>query len=172
MAARKIIDWEEVEREYRAGQLSISEISRQHDISRPAIIKKAQKNGWKGDLSDQVRKEINAKLVTGEVTPCNTREAIDNAVNRGIEVVRGHQKMLSRLMAIGDKIMDDLEHDGEEGRKSFDARERADLFRSLGQVLAKAIPLERQAFNLDKEPDGGVIVIDCKPAQGVNEDEL
>ena len=39
-------DWEAIEREYRAGQLSVREIARQHDVSAPAIVKRAKRLGW------------------------------------------------------------------------------------------------------------------------------
>ena len=111
-------------------------------------------------------------MLADELAPCNTREAIDCAVDRGVSVVRSHQKRLSRLLAIGDRIMDDLEREPVEGKKPLDQRERADLFRSLGQVLAKAIPLERQAFNLDERGTDDVIIIDAAPATGINEENL
>ena len=42
MTARKVIDWERVEAQFRAGQLSVREIARQHGISDKAIRKKAE----------------------------------------------------------------------------------------------------------------------------------
>ena len=42
---RPAIDWEKIEREYRAGQLSVVEIGRQHGISHTAINKRAKRDG-------------------------------------------------------------------------------------------------------------------------------
>ena len=55
--SRSDADWEAVEREYRAGQLSIREIGRLHGVSHTAIAKRARKEGWSQNLAARVRKE-------------------------------------------------------------------------------------------------------------------
>ena len=42
----KNFDWESIEREYRAGQLSLTEIGKTHNISRKWIMKHAVEKGW------------------------------------------------------------------------------------------------------------------------------
>jgi len=176
--AKKQIDWEAIEREYRAGQLSIREIARQHEISDPAILRRAKKEGWERDLSEKVRQKVNAKLVStdvsAKVSSANTRETIDNAANRGVEIVRSHRQYLGRLLRVTDKCLKDLENDCDQEDQSLKMgyKEKAELLKATTQSLAKAIPLERQAFNLDKEADNGIIVISSKLARGVNEDNL
>jgi nucleotidyltransferase/DNA polymerase involved in DNA repair len=65
---RKSVDWEAIEREYRAGQLTVVEIGRQHGLSRTAINKRAKRDGWTRNLADRVRKEVSARLIS-EVSP-------------------------------------------------------------------------------------------------------
>jgi hypothetical protein len=172
---KKQIDWEAIEREYRAGQLSIREIARQNDISDASIRKKAKKEGWERDLSEKIRQKTNNELVRIEVRDqmrtSNTREIIEEAAARGVEVVRSHRKMISRLLEIGGNIMQELENEYKPNNETplLDARSKADLYRSLGQVMAKVIPLERQAFNLDaketeKNQVSGKIVIETQRA--------
>jgi predicted DNA-binding protein YlxM (UPF0122 family) len=48
-------DWEAIEREYRAGQLSVREIARQYAVSEGAIRKRAKAEGWERALADVVR---------------------------------------------------------------------------------------------------------------------
>jgi len=43
---RLSIDWEAVERDYRAGTLSLRELSRKHGCSHSAIANRAGREGW------------------------------------------------------------------------------------------------------------------------------
>lgn len=45
-SARKDVDWDAIERHYRAGQLTVAELSRRFAVSRPAIEKRAERLGW------------------------------------------------------------------------------------------------------------------------------
>ena len=67
-------DWEAIEREYRAGQLSVAEIARQHGISHTAVNKKVKADGWVRNLAKQVRDTISARLVSDEVSGVSARE--------------------------------------------------------------------------------------------------
>jgi transposase-like protein len=145
---RRRLDWETIEREYRAGQLSVHEIARQHGCSHVVILKWAKRRGWIRDLSGKVRREVSTRLVTDLVTATvtgNMAETLELAARRGVEVVRSHRALIKRLLDISQKLMDEMDQ-GE--LKPF---ERNDRFRSLAQGLAKLIPLERQAFALDED---------------------
>lgn len=171
----KTTDWEAIEREYRAGQLSVSEIGRQHGVSHTAINKRAKKEGWTRDLTAKVRQEVSARLVSPEVSATNAREAIELAATRGVTLVRQHQQSLGRAHRIAEKLMAELERgtddtdaieeaiveatadDQNSNRrnamlKAVSLPSRAGTLRELSQALKNLIPLERQAFNLD---DGG-----------------
>src|SRR5580658_7531176 len=91
MTERKSVDWEAIEREYRAGQLTVVEIGRQHGLSHSAINKRAKRDGWTRNLADRVRKEVSARLVSEKVSPEADRAAIEPAVARGVQVVREHR---------------------------------------------------------------------------------
>jgi hypothetical protein len=56
-------DWDAIERQYRAGQLSIKELARQHKLSDTAIHKRAKAKGWTRDLSGAVRTRVRESLV-------------------------------------------------------------------------------------------------------------
>lgn len=167
------IDWEAIEREYRAGQLSVSEIARQHGVSHTAINKRAKRDGWLRDLSQRVRAEVSARLVSEEVSETNAQEAVNVAAARGVELVRQHRATLGRASRITEKLLAELgeatdhrdeiedaigqETAGDEGNarrdrmlKAVSLPGRAATARELSQVLKNLIPLERQAFNLDQ----------------------
>jgi len=171
------IDWEAIEREYRAGQLSVREIARQFGVSHVAIGKKAKANGWARDLAKDVRAEVTNRLVTESVTDGNARAAIDAAASRVVELVRQHRGSLGRANRIVEKLLDELEEGtdkrgeiedevervaAEEGfnaarrdamRRAVSLPSRAMVARELSQTLKNLIPLERQAFNLDARDD-------------------
>lgn len=173
-SSRKPVDWEAIEREFRAGQLSVVEIGRQHSLSHTAINKRAKKHGWKRDLADRVRKEISARLVSDEVSEevsaANARAAIETAASRGVEVVRQHrgdikgQRDLVRMLvgelqeqsnpetnaALSETI--DTETDSKRRasmQRAISLSARAGVMRDLAQAGKVLIDLERQAFSLD-----------------------
>lgn len=168
MAKRKIIDWEAIEKEYRSGALSIAEIARQHDITHPAILKRAKRFGWSRDLSTEVRKRIRQKLVTDSVTSNNIdeTEVTEAAAERGAEIIRLHRRDISSLRELEEQLIKELkdgptklylaQYQGQIIEKivGLTAAERAMAANNLANVQHKRIQLERQAFSLD-EPDDG-----------------
>lgn len=176
------VDWEAIEREYRAGQLSVSEIGRQHGVSHTAINKRAKKEAWKRDLTKRVRQEVSSRLVSDEVSEANAQEAVETAAARGVELVRQHRGLLSRSNRIVQKLLDELESgtdNADEIEEEIEAEtigdrnpqrrnamlravslpSRAATARELSQTLKNVIPLERQAFNLDDGASAGAVTI-------------
>lgn len=181
-------DWEAIEREYRAGQLSEAQIARQHGISRTAIQKRAKKHGWSRDLTEKVRKEVAARLVAEGLQPQRDAATVEQAATRGVQLVLGHRTGLARLRAIAEKLATQLDADSDDIKEIEEAIEeetagdkngqrrarmlaavslssRAGVARELSQVLKNLIPLERQAFNLDEKapadpdaPTSGTVV--------------
>lgn len=156
-APRKSVDWERIEAEYRAGQLSLGEIARSAGISRQAITKRAEKAGWTRNLAAKVRERVAAKLVevtgaevTGEVTgsDAHAREAatVEVAAERAAAVVLTHRRdILAAREAVG-KLVDRLARSG----SSVELPQAASAAASLATALGKLVALERQAFALDK----------------------
>lgn len=154
MTERKPIDWERIEAEYRAGQLSVREIARQHGVGAPAIVKRAQKLGWERDLSASVREAVNAKLVketaagNTEGNTRNTRETVEAAADRVVSLVRQHRadfrrdgERLVRLAEKLDGMMDEIV-------SLKDLEMATGIQESIGRTRHKLVALERQAFGL------------------------
>jgi len=165
-------DWEAIEREYRAGQLSIREIARQHDCSDGAIRKRAKKCGWEQDLSKKVAEKVRNELVRSSVRTNNAetdKEIIDAAAATAVELVRSHRRDISKLSALEQKLIDELGDEENPPTKLYIAQyqgktvekvvgitvtERASALQALAGVQHKRIQLERQAFNLDDAGGG------------------
>ncbi len=161
---RKLIDWETIEKKYRAGQLSIREIAREYDISAPAIVKKAKIEGWDRDLTEKVKQSITNKLVNSEVnTKVNTKnekEIVEAAATKGAEIIKLHRGGAEKQRTILYTLCDDLDEKIKDIKKDGKKQELADLkecsiiMRNMTQSLKTIIDIERQAFNLDDKEQG------------------
>lgn|SRR5574337_522927 len=173
--AKREVDWAGVEREYRAGQLSLAEIERKYKVSDTAIIKKAKKHGWKRDLAAQVRKKTMDKLVVGDaVGATSAEEIVDMAAERATAVVTVHRADINKgreivrtlfnelnelnkpevLELVEDSIHEETKNDINTKRRHTMLRavslpSRAGVIKALASALRDLVPLERQAFNLD-----------------------
>jgi transposase-like protein len=151
MTARRTTDWEAIEREFRAGQLSVREIARQHGVTDGAIRKRAAAHGWERDLSGQVRETVRSRLVRTEVRTANAREAVDAAAARGVDVVLRHRRRLSRLGELADRLAERAEVALSSAEPmALDAlADAAQTVESVGRAVDRLIKGERQAFGLD-----------------------
>ena len=116
-----VADWKTVERQYRAGVLTITEIAKEHHISTSSIVYRAEKHGWTRDLSKEVRKATRNKLVENLATVFSGDDAartaqnltddriVEEAARTQVEVVRQHQKTLGRGHALTMKMLAELE---------------------------------------------------------------
>lgn len=174
--ARKKVDWEAIGREYRAGQLSVREIARQYDVSDTAIRKKGKERGWQRDLTEEARRQTRAQLQRedAEVDPYASdqeRQAVAQAAQRGVQVVRVHRDAIERQRRVAQKLITLVERylNAADGTSDEDVERvtqlavwlfpgKGDGLSSLMQAasssLDRLVRLERKAFNLD-EDDGG-----------------
>lgn len=125
-------DWDAIERDYRTGQFSLRELSAKHGISHTAIAKRAKEKGWLRDLSDDVRRETNARLIdatakksaeaAGDADEVSTgvysevysgnpgsQEAVRAAGKANAEIVLGHRKNIKRIRLISERHLELLE---------------------------------------------------------------
>ncbi len=160
---RPPVDWEAIEREYRAGQLSLREIGRQFGVTEGAIRKKAKAGAWTRPIADKVRAAVREKLVRNDGTQNGTQapraddaEIIEVASARGFEVQLSHRRDLEQLhglkRVLADRLAATLHGEPFDGPCLGDKESPGDLLEKLSRITARLIPLERQAFNLDAAP--------------------
>lgn len=165
MVERKATDWEAIEREYRAGQLSVREIARRHEVSEGAIRKKAKAEGWSRPLADKVRTAVQEKLVRADGTQegtqsqrANDAAIVEAAALRGFDIVTSHRRDLQQLhglkRVLADRLSVLLQGGTPDGVCLGDKESAGDLLEKLSRVTARLVPLERQAHNLDAASGG------------------
>ena len=167
-AQRKQIDWEKIEVEYRAGVLSLREISAGHDISHVSIAKRAKREGWVRDLSAKIKaqalEQVNKAAVNTTVNATTERDVV--AVNAKLQADRilEHRKDLARLCEIEQKFVEELGGEGDAPTKRFittylgqiiekdvplSIAEKASTLQALANVRSRRIELERKVFGIE-----------------------
>lgn len=166
---RKPVDWEAVEREYRAGQLSLREIGRRIGLTDTAIRKRAKLCGWSRDLSDKVRREVRIEAVRSAVRselcrePISDEEIIKTSAQRGARAIEGHLSRAERLKGLADSLMGELETYMAGGNPSVvifvsKGDSPATIMRTLAGTIESIAKIERVALNLDDQDNGGAHV--------------
>lgn len=146
--ARKAVDWESVEREYRAGIRSLKDIGVEFGVSDAGILKRAKREEWQRDLTERIRAKAEAKvsaaLVSEKVSAeSNANERIVVEANAQViaDTVLNQRRDVSRSRSIVQKLFDELEAQGdglEELAMLGEALESGDE-EKLAQIARKVI---------------------------------
>ncbi len=143
---RREIDWVAIERHYRANQLSLNEIARQYGVSRPAITKKAEKEGWVRDLQEKIElatknkvvAAVATKAVTGKLPPVTEslslpeRQMVEASANDAATVDLQGREDVIRALSVQRGLLGELE-------KLSDPLFSEDLAR-LGELMDQSQP--------------------------------
>lgn len=146
--ARKAVDWEAVEREYRAGIRSLRDIGAEFGVSDAGILKRAKREEWQRDLTERIRAKAEAKvsaaLVSEKVsaeTNANERVVVEASAQVLADALLGQRRDVSRSRSIVQKLFDELEAQGdglEELAMLGEALESGDE-EKLAQIARKVI---------------------------------
>lgn len=142
------VDWEAIEREYRAGQMSVREIARKFGITHPAIVQRAGREHWTPNLAERVKQAVKEKVLTA-ITDGNTREVIEQAAQRGADIILSHQtsiaKQREQVTRVETKLVTFM--DGIADMKELETAQG--ILESVARTKKVLFVLERQAFNLN-----------------------
>ena len=165
MGRRSDIDWEQVERLYIAGQLTIRQIAAECGVSTTQIQAKAKRHEWRRDLSSAIEARTRAKVSAIDVVQIieksaqqsaqqsaqTIKEAIEHAsdVAAGVELrhragLRLDADRADRVEAIFDEHMSSAE-------SVKDVSTLAQALKVLVDAKAKIREQERVIYKLDRE---------------------
>ena len=155
-------DWEAIEREYRAGILSVREIARRHEITEGPIRRKAKQKGWERDLTEKVKTRAQEKLSRASEDAggaqdagkdaATTREQEERAVEENAERVAGvvnlHRRDIRDGREIVEMMLGELRHECEAPGLQELAEQHIDeegASQQRAQAIRKAVSLPGRA---------------------------
>lgn len=166
--ARNKIDWERARRLYRLGQLTDREIAGLVGCAPVTVTRRANKEGWNRDLTEQVAQETRAQLSAGEA---GDEQAVADAAEVAAGIVRKHR---DHIMTGRELVMQLFAEIGEVGKApvmveealrsgldpdevdlglilaAYSSGTRAKSVSQLAGALSKLVAAERVAYNLDE----------------------
>lgn len=118
----KKINWTNVEKQYKAGLMSISEIAREAGTVPGNIRYHAQKKGWERNLTQAVREKTRIKLIESlaenfgggqnavdELNRLTDDAIVEQAARTQIQVLREHQKSIGHGHKLVMRMLDELD---------------------------------------------------------------
>lgn len=146
MAEKKVIDWEKIELDYRAGIKSLRQIAGEHDIAESGIRRRAKQYEWVRDLSAKIKAKADDIVRTESVrssvrtkTTISEKDKIDVSANEVASVRLSHRKDIQRSRKIAMSLFDELEHQV--------GTENAENLEKLGELLRSEDDKGRDALN-------------------------
>lgn len=189
----KVIDWERIEIDYRAGIKTLRDIADEHDISHGAINKRAKRDGWVRDLTAKIQAKaaelVSKSAVSKEVSKTMrileseiiTANAVNNAtieLKQRDDVTFGREVITSLIQELKEQIDNraDLEDLGEMMRNP-DAYGNDKLNDQYKKVISFAGRVDNakklaEANKVQIELERRVYKIDTESSQGGVEDFL
>lgn len=113
----RALDWESVERDYRAGVKTLRQIAEENGITHGAINKRAKRDGWERDLSAKIAAKAEAlvsnKAVSRSVSSANESVIVEANAHAIADAILHQRKDVSRSRAIVQKLFAELEAQGD-----------------------------------------------------------
>lgn len=144
----KKVNWGKIEKDYRAGILTLREIAAPHGISESAIRKKAKEKNWQRDLNDKIQdcaaNIMQRELAKAERNKATEREIIDVNANAIAEIGLSHRRLAGKAREQVMLLFEEL--DGCE--ESLIGKTR--IMQMLSGSLKTVVEVERTAWGMEK----------------------
>lgn len=175
MARRNDIDWEGVEKDYRAGVMSVATIADKHGVSSSQIKVRAKKGEWTRDLSAAIKARAKAKVAAIDVSALveqSARESADKsakliqqAIEEASDVAAGvivrhradirlQQERAQRLEGLFDDMLAKVPAAVKDPESEVEALNVGDVFKlsqtfkAIVEARGKLMDKEREAFGI------------------------
>jgi len=155
-------DWAAIREDYEAGVLPISTILRKYNVSRSALDRKRNRDGWNRQTNLLIKQEVMERLQTGENPIPAPDDVIARTAFEHVLTVLNQRADIKKLRELVGKAAGKLEQimDGslpeDEGASAIVGRAGVvGAVDTLGSALQRLIPLERSALGIDlTQPSG------------------
>jgi transposase-like protein len=165
MARRSDIDWEPIEKDYRAGSLSVAAVARKHGVSAKHLRDKAKQYNWQRDLTAAIQARARAKISTIDVEALIEQRAGDSydkstllikeAVEQASDIIAGvivrHRTYIRQQIERGQRLEELFDHHMRSTENLGDTLKAAQSYKLIVDARAKIIAMEREAFNIKSE---------------------
>lgn len=115
-AALPVIDWAQIEADYRAGFKPLRVIAEENGVSHTAIGKRARKEEWSRDLSAKIRAKadllVSKSVVSEEVSKqkaATERQTIEANAGLHVQVRLSHRRGLTKLSKLRDAMLEEID---------------------------------------------------------------
>jgi hypothetical protein len=112
---RRKVDWDAVERDYRASQMTLREMGEKHGCTHGAIAQQAKARGWQRDLRPAIDQATQARLIEASLSNAvnGATQELTNVVlavaEVNTQVILRHRTGLQRITRIKDLLLDQIE---------------------------------------------------------------
>ncbi len=150
----KNVDWDAVERDYRAGIKTLREIAGEHGIVHAAVRQRAIKYGWERNLDEKIK--VRAKAIVAKAsrvinTPLSKEtesEIIESVAQLQASALLTESAEIKKLIGIANEFVLELQTCPE------DLDKRARILKLLVEVSEKLINLRRRNLNISDNSNG------------------
>ena len=111
---RKDVDWEGIERDYRAGILTLRQIAETYGTTHVTVFNRAKKEGWDRDLAAKIAAKAEALLNKQSINEnlndsLSEREVVESNARVVAIVALAHRRDIKGLRELAAKYKDELE---------------------------------------------------------------
>jgi hypothetical protein len=143
-APRSDIDWEAIEKDYRAGIATLRQIAETHGTTHTSVSVRARRDGWDRDLGAKIRAKAESLVSKAEVSSeisktglASEKHIVESNAAVVAAVAIGHRSSIKRNRSLSEKLLDELEAQCDD----------PEAFEKLGELMAS--PDEKGADKLN-----------------------
>ncbi len=161
------VDWLKIEAEYRTGHWNFAELARRSfartgvKITPQAVQVRCKRHGWVKDQTEEVRIRREAHLAQEAAVELEVEDPVEAAAQQQTAVVRGHKAVALRARRIVDRLLNELEWNGDnaaalekmipliENGDPFDRQALRESWKHATALPSRAVAVQRLASALD-----------------------
>lgn len=148
VATKVRTDWEAVERDYRAGNLTLREMATKHGCTNGRICQVAKEKEWtRGDLQSVIKKATQAALIEEHIGAevSKAKQGLSNTVIAEVElntqVIQRHRTRVSKAVDVAMRMLEELDS------TTLKADELQELFEKVTEdIKGPALAAAQQRF--------------------------